>query len=325
MHGKKFVQSSLKFDFQNAIAGQTALSRSLLLIFVTCLSLLSGTFAGITGGFISLYTVFPQATEQRLIMLCAALVVLTSITKSLWQGFLQGFNGAVLASLAAVTISAVWLGNFDDAVIAGIALFSLLLGSTTLLSFLTSGLSIVLLLTLLDRSKKATKIYTVLTIVAAIAFADLLILSLKSKASFPNELSLRTLSVCTGLLFGSGAIAVSNFVTAPTAPKQFEFFRAWAIVIGCWRGTSFYDLDLSEVNFRNAKLANSDLRARKLYRTCFQSATGLERARVDNQYLDLEYPKVQQLLTHGSSRDHDFRGFNLQGAYLQNADLQAWS
>lgn len=47
--------------------------------------------------------------------------------------------------------------------------------------------------------------------------------------------------------------------------------------------------------------------------------TGLDRARVDNKYLDLENPKVQRLLTHGGSEDKDFSGINLQGAYLQNA------
>ena len=324
MRGKRFVQASLKSDFQNVIAGQTAFSRSLMTTLVICLSILSGVFSGITGGFISLYTAFPQAAEQRLIMLCATLVVLTSIFKSIWQGFLQGFHGLVLASLAAVIISAVWLGKFDDAVIVGITLFSLLLGSTALLSLLTGSLSVAMLLILLDKPQRTTKIYAALTIFAAITFADLLILSLKSKALFPNELSLRTLSICTGLLFGSGAFAISSFVTASTAPKQFEFFRTWAISIGCWRGTSFYDLDLSEVNFRNAKLANSDLRARNLYRTCFQGTIGLERARVDNQYLDLEYPKVQRLLTHASSRDLNFQGFNLRGAYLQGADMRGF-
>lgn len=157
MRGKRFVQASLKSDLQNVIAGQTAFSRTLMMTLVICLSILSGVFSGITGGFISLYTAFPQATEQRLIMLCATLVVLTSILKSVGQGFLQGFHGLVLASLAAVIISAVWLGKFDDAVIVGIALFSLLLWSTTFLSLLTGGLSVALLLILLDKPQRDRK------------------------------------------------------------------------------------------------------------------------------------------------------------------------
>ncbi|MEH2083398.1 MAG: pentapeptide repeat-containing protein [Nostoc sp.] len=98
--------------------------------------------------------------------------------------------------------------------------------------------------------------------------------------------------------------------------------RSWVLTLGSWGGTSFHDLDLSGVNFRNAKLANTDLRARKLYRTCFQGVTGLERAKVDSRYLDLEIPKVQKLLTHACSEDPDFSNLNLRGAYLKEADLR---
>ncbi len=101
-----------------------------------------------------------------------------------------------------------------------------------------------------------------------------------------------------------------------------DVFRNLALVLGSWRGTSFHQLDLSGVSFRGAYLANSDLRARKLYRTCFQSAKGLERARVDNRYLDLEVPKVQYLLTHTSSPELDFSRLCLRGAYLQATNLR---
>lgn len=255
-------------------------------------------------------------------MLSVALVVLPLILQSLRQGFLQGFQAAVLAGIIVVTVSTVLLGGFDAAVVVGIALFSLLLGATALLSLLTGSLSVALILILLDRPKKATEIHVFLTIIVAIVVSGFLMLSLQPRALFPNELSLRILSGVTGLLFGGGAILVSKFATASTAPKQFEFLRMWAISIGCWRGTSFYDLDLSGVNFRNAKLANTDLRARTLYRTCFQGADGLERAKVDRRYLDLDDWKVQQLLTCGGSSEHNFRRCNLQGAYLQNANLR---
>ncbi|MEH2233308.1 MAG: pentapeptide repeat-containing protein [Nostoc sp.] len=101
-----------------------------------------------------------------------------------------------------------------------------------------------------------------------------------------------------------------------------DLLRSWVIVVGSWRGTSFYNLDLSNINFKNTQLANTDLRARKLYRTCFQGVTGLERARVDSRYLDLEILKVQRLLTHACSKDSDFSNLNLRGAYLQDADLR---
>jgi len=102
-------------------------------------------------------------------------------------------------------------------------------------------------------------------------------------------------------------------------------FRTLALMIASWRGTSFHNLDLSQVNFQNAQLANTDLRARNFYRTCFQNASGLERARVDSRYLDLEMPKVQTLLIRASSSEIDYNTLNLRGAYLQTADLRRMS
>jgi uncharacterized protein YjbI with pentapeptide repeats len=124
----------------------------------------------------------------------------------------------------------------------------------------------------------------------------------------------------SGIVIAIASWSVTRFEDKPS--EHFTFLRSWAIAIGSWRGTSFYALDLSSVNFRGAKLANTDLRAQKLYRTCFQDVTGLERARVDSQYLDLENPKVQRLLTHGYSEDKDFSRINLQGAYLRHADMK---
>jgi uncharacterized protein YjbI with pentapeptide repeats len=57
-------------------------------------------------------------------------------------------------------------------------------------------------------------------------------------------------------------------------------------------------------------------------RTCFLAVAGLERARVDNQYLDFDNPKVQQLLTHGSSSEPNLQRLNLQGVYLQDANIR---
>ncbi|MGB3292090.1 MAG: pentapeptide repeat-containing protein [Phormidesmis sp.] len=101
-----------------------------------------------------------------------------------------------------------------------------------------------------------------------------------------------------------------------------EVMRSWALTLGAWGGTSFYGLDLSEVDFQGAKLQNTDLRAHKLNRTRLQGVKGLSRARVDNKCLDLEDLRVQKLLTHGCSQTKDFRGLNLQGAYLQAADMR---
>ncbi|MBW4527749.1 MAG: pentapeptide repeat-containing protein [Phormidium tanganyikae FI6-MK23] len=134
----------------------------------------------------------------------------------------------------------------------------------------------------------------------------------------------RMIMVACGVLF-SYAVALSAWLSnrvrnAPWQPSG--LLRSLALELTCWKSASFYDLDLSGINFRNANLANTDLRARKLYRTCFQGVTGLEKAKVDSRYLDLELPIVQQLLTRIYSKDKNFSRLNLRGAYLRDADLR---
>ncbi|MGI0493534.1 pentapeptide repeat-containing protein [Alkalinema pantanalense CENA528] len=48
----------------------------------------------------------------------------------------------------------------------------------------------------------------------------------------------------------------------------------------------------------------------------------MEYARVDSRYLDLDQPKVQELLTLGHTRETNFQHTILRGAYLQEADLR---
>jgi uncharacterized protein YjbI with pentapeptide repeats len=127
-----------------------------------------------------------------------------------------------------------------------------------------------------------------------------------------------------GVLF-SFTLALCSWLTnhRRKVPWQHpDTLRDWTLAIGSWSGTSFNNLDLSNVNFSGAKLANTDLRARKLYRTNFQRVTSLERARVNNRYLDLEIPKVQKLLTHACSNEVNFNQLTLKGAYLRGADLR---
>lgn len=94
-----------------------------------------------------------------------------------------------------------------------------------------------------------------------------------------------------------------------------------AIALCTFGNTSFHNKDLSHVDFTNIDLANIDLRAQNFYRTCFRGATGLDRSRLDNRYFDIDNPKVQQLLTQGTTIDRNLNGLNLQGAYLKDGRM----
>jgi len=164
----------------------------------------------------------------------------------------------------------------------------------------------------------------VLTIAAILgAYACIWIWMKKLPEDSPN-LNAQVIAIVSGVILSYLIVlsswAANRFRNATRNPEG--MMRSLALSLACWKRPSFRDQDLSGVNFSNANLAHLDLRAQKLYRTCFLGAIGLEKARVDSRYLDLELPKVQQLLTRGASDDKDLSRLNLRGAYLQGADLR---
>jgi uncharacterized protein YjbI with pentapeptide repeats len=121
----------------------------------------------------------------------------------------------------------------------------------------------------------------------------------------------------------SFSILISGLVSSKISKSNVDlvFYQRWAIALCTFGNTSFHNKDLSHVDFTNIDLANIDLRAQNFYRTCFRGATGLDRARLDNRYFDIDNPKVQQLLTQGMTIDRNLNGLNLQGAYLKDGRM----
>lgn len=131
-----------------------------------------------------------------------------------------------------------------------------------------------------------------------------------------------------GALFWTAVVVVGGLRLSAAMSRstpRFLWLRQACTAIAAWGGTSFYNLDLSGMDFGGASIANTDFRGKTLYRTRLLGVSGLDRARVDDRYLDLDRPEVQKLLTAGNATTQDFRRVNLQGAFLQNTDLQGFN
>ncbi len=344
--GRKFSQNSLPsdLDLQNVKAGSKTLFKILLTILAVLLTIISGCLAALAGGTIAVNIVVPY-NFSGLQFFCTLLVIFIGTAATLKQGISRGlfvttlvtFVGLIFMSFIAVagTLAKIESLNLGLVIFTFFAIVILL--PLSIISFLCSSYALSVFYYLLPYrySRQIKLAFCFLFILSATLLTDLAVgsgnLTNNSFKGIPihSELGVRLRGsiVFCGFLFSMG-IAISSLLAVRLSQhpdSQFQFLRHWAIALCSWGGTSFYNLNLSGVNFRGAKLANTDLRARKLYRTCFQDVTGLDRARVDNKYLDLENRKVQKLLTRKPgecSEDKDFSGINLQGAYLQNADMQ---
>jgi len=128
-------------------------------------------------------------------------------------------------------------------------------------------------------------------------------------------------SLLAGLAISSLVVKLSFDVSdvGKKPRKIFEFLRSFSINFCTLGSVPLHGLNLSGADFTGADVANTDFRASKFYRTCLKNVKGLEQARVDNYYFDIDKPEVQLLLTEGSCLEKNFVGVNLQGAYLQGA------
>ncbi len=343
IRGHCFDQESLEIDLTGAVAGQKKLTKSILTLLIGFLWIFVGAITGALGGliYLNIFTAGKGASVSLEWLLMFFIIVIGIVTatyqnfsKTLWvvigstvllvtiSGFLEALNllpnafqpSDTLLLTVLTTCAAVFFG-FSSSIASfftlryTVALSDILHGKFLFLKSLRIPL---IIFSAWAGSIVATKDPNVGKVL--LSLPDAVFMRLKMGA------------VIAGVFF-SLAIALAAWLAdrrqgVPwTHPNQ---IRSFVLTIGSWRGTSFRHLDLSHVDFSHAQLANTDLRARKLYHTCFQGVTGLDRAKVDSQYLDLEIPKVQRLLIYGCSQNFDFHGFNLQGAYLLGADMRGF-
>jgi uncharacterized protein YjbI with pentapeptide repeats len=326
VYGRKFSQALLNLDLREVTGGQARFFRFLVLLCTFSLALFAGSFAGAVSGYLS-RTLFslPQPVQGAWVTASIVLVICvwsietkqSSIASGLWKGGLT----VVFTSIAAIVI----LQNPNLGLLTLIAT-SVFLGCYCLV-FIASSFSLSLFLVLLNHSiYRNVKTYHKFLMISLSILVSYLIGSdppahYKIASQYFVEIKL-----LAGFLVGVFSVKLSCEVSDINGKpkKTFEFLRNWALAFSTWGSTSFYNLDLSDIDFTGAKLANTDLRARKFYRTRFKNVEGLERARVDNRYFDLDQPKVQMLLTDGYCEEKDFSGINLQGAYLQAAIIREY-
>jgi len=334
---RRFEQESLEIDLTNASAGQSLITKIILLSIVNFLVFLLCIFTGYLQGGAGLYIIL--GTEYCLSYLVTTLVIATWIITAIYQDFGKTLLTAILVMFIVIAglelLARFELLEFPHRfyfITLGIIVVELVIFSVSFLIFRFA----IALADILFIYSHITKIIGIPLIIFAATVGSLTAISAAThlpgsevKRIFTTSTdaevtNFKIITIVSGIVFSLG-LALSSWLANRLRYVPWNhpnLLRDWALAAGSWWGTSFHNLDLSEVNFRGARLANTDLRVRKLYRTCLQDVTGLERARVDSRYLDLENLKVQRLLTHGYSENKDFSRLNLRGAYLQNADLR---
>jgi len=306
-----FTEIDLNADLQFKLFGHQAIYKSCSVGFSTISALVSGFIASFLGtgleNLISNPNQFGLSILANYLCIAASLLtILTWIVESIRSHPSRGIHKG--ASTGLITFSIAFFiakaqPNYSPSSFFTVLvfLFTIILISATLATFFASiafGIGLIL-----GRKTKNHQIFFILLTISCSFIAN------HSIGGILTAVVITTIGYWTSL-------KAKKFLPG------FQSLQQFILLLACWRGTSFRDLDLSGINFSGSTLANCDFRARRLYRTCLQNLHGLDRSRLDDRYLDLTQPKVQQLLTQGESKEQDFSRVNLQGAYLQGANLQ---
>jgi uncharacterized protein YjbI with pentapeptide repeats len=340
--GRKISQSYFKDVNKITIqAGQSILCKLLIITIIFLLIYVSGSLYGFLGSKNLFDICFSLPIYQLAAMItagCSASILLhMSVVKDTVQSSLFGlFTGLFGFPLI---LSFVWMitkiNGIESLLLSGSAfsvlLFMLLIFSTVLLMTCFGILNHIFCQS--SRLLLLSKI-SAIGIVLGSALLTAFILERQhllaggdiADAHSQGKLGSAVPLIC---MFGSVVYAIAGSFTAMKGAANLSsmtskepFLRKVLWIVASFGGTSFLNLDLSNINLSGSKIANSDFRASKFYRTSLRGVTGLQYARVDDRYLDLDRPKVQELLIFGQSRESDFQRVTLRGAYLQDANLQ---
>lgn len=313
--------------------GQHPIIKSLILLLTFLLAVLANSLTGAWSGFIS-KTLFYSPLLAEGFWLTGSTIAAISIwafetkRRNFTQGFWRACLTTLLTSVLAFMASTLKSGIFESNFFITNLLVTLAFLGIYVISFIGSSFCLFVFSFELNTFfyKSVKHYYKILNVSLSVFLADWIGGNQPPTISDFTSHYYPLVKAVSGFLGGLLISQLSfNLVNSRDIKSNLEYLRLWAIKVSTLGGTSFYNLDLSNVSFRNATLANTDLRAKKLYRTCFQGVKGLERARVNNRYLDLENPKVQQLLTQAYSEYKDFSHVNLKGAYLQNAEMRGFN
>lgn len=328
--GRKYSQESIPLDLRRFSCHQSIWLYGLNYIVLVSIVALSGYLSGLFsafGSYIALTRYSGDSHSGSLVpMIILVLVLLIAsyswiwnsiyygLPNSLWKGVFIASIPTLLAALAMRSPFFIAFAIFFGFLAIGTIAFAFLGGVFSL--FLVDGLS-------RKHASLTKKVAAIGVVIIAVIISHLLNPDVSKRVSFLQD-EYVLLKLLIGGITGSTIALASLIATGPVSKTKnyFKFLQSWAIALAAYGGTSFHNLDLSHVDFSGANLANSDFRASTLYRTILKGVTGLDLARVDNRYLDLENYKVQQLLTKGDRSHLNFQRVRLQGAYLQATDLR---
>ncbi len=312
IRGVNFTNSLLiGANFSNVQAGLTAYSLAGLILIFEILAVVSGLvigYASVLPGFSVSLLSEESILARQILLLLGLLTLATFIYIIIRQGL--GNNLVILAIVIAIFTAVIayqysyeigadaLIGTFIIAVIVA----GILLGSLVKAVFLS-----------ITQKNKALILFVIPAILGAILGAI-------EGVQGINENFVPVSLVMAGI-FGICLLLLSAYIgiRAIAGDKKYSLVKAIATNICTTLGTNFRGANLSDADFTEAILSNTDFRRASLKRTCWFQVKELALARVEDTYLEDLSLRELVISKNGEGQYYEFQ--NLRGLNLKDANL----
>ena len=320
LQGVKFTAANLTgAKFNHAIAGLQNFWAVSLVIFSLFLSLLSGLFASSAGTSLA-FLFFPVIvlvygiTPNVLVLVAFGVFAITTIFRGSGVGIATGVIASGLALIIQLLVG--FLGAKQGIMALATS------GMATLFLGIVATVAIAVAVT-------AAGIASVPSIITGVLAVAGIVSGILTVGASEVRVQAQTGELVGLIAPGGAAAAWSLAITgvgviiawrALAEDEKQNFIRQIAIFIAAIKGTSFRRANLTDANFMEAQLKNTDLREAIITHTVWHSAKMLDRARTGFSYL--QYPKIRDLVVNREGQNKNFDRLDLRGVNLSNAQLQ---
>ena len=303
IRGANFAKAILVgANFSHAKAGLSVAWKMGLVAIAVAISLLGGLIAGYSAALLSNLWIGDAAG-----FLFGA-IALISLGALLAIAVLQGIGGLLATSaeiLAACLIAIIAFLPNSQADLAVDAQFTALAitGSLAGAGNVAVGVAVARLVPLWNPK-------FLITLIATLGVLLGIVLGTVQELGYAIALPIALASVLIGEVVGWLAVSGN---------QKYRLIVSLAKTLVAKGGTSFRGANLTDANFTQAILKNTDLRQAKLSRTNWFQAQRLEQGRTEGTYL--ENSKIRQLVVSKLGQDENFDRYDLRKLDLQDANL----
>jgi uncharacterized protein YjbI with pentapeptide repeats len=312
IRGADFTQAKLRgAKFKHVKAGMQRRWAIGLLIYSLLLSAASGLMSAI-GGALLAFILVSKVTENFFIGAISLTILALFFIVTIRQGILVAFGFLTVAVVGTGTIA---LGTAGAGAVAWISRIA------TAGTVVAAGVVAIIVAAVgaVATAGAVTVAWAIAGFIAVIFSIGLAI----AGAAAVAVLATKTLAV--GTVAPVVVVVIVTFLSiylawrAIAGDRKQVLIRDMAFAFVAKYATSFRGADLTDADFTQAKLKNTDFAKANLLRTCWYQVQKLQFAAVGKSYLkDL---KVRELVITKDLQNKNCHGWNLQGINLQGANL----